>query len=95
MRSPKNLDSFTNAQPALVAKASFHVIDSLQLHPPAAQSLGLALAFLMLCQKQGLDPQDVFTWATRLATHSDDPDVVMHFNAVREYIRREIPSWAA
>lgn len=91
-RSTFNTDALNNAPLKEVARGAFLVIDTLQVARPEVQQAALAAAFLLLSDHRKLDPYSVFA-ATRnmLASRPASDQEDDHFEAIRNYIKYEIP----
>lgn len=84
-----NLDHMVNAPSKAVATAAIQLVDRLQDHPPAVQSVACAVLFLAVCDRHGLNPQDVFTVAGNMTAdtiHGERPE----FRALRLYVEHEL-----
>lgn len=78
-----------NSMPIDVAgQAAMQVIDTLQRYPREAQVLGSAAVFVLLCERFGINVQDVMTVTSNLMHHAEGrrPE----FAAVTEYLAREL-----
>lgn len=83
-------DQLNNASLPACASAAMTVVDRLQQNFQAApQVVGLAAAFLFLCEHYGVEPQDAFT-VTKNVIAGADKAKLPEFRAVREYIQKEI-----
>lgn len=91
-RNPNPLyDAIISAEPRTVANASMSQINALQVwleHKPADGMVGLALAFIELCERYGLEPQDVATVAKNL--RYDEANTHPELRAVRRFMRHEL-----
>jgi hypothetical protein len=61
------------------------VIDALQAYPREVRALGLATAFLKMCNVYKVAPNDVFSAASSLLSSEARPE----FRAIEQYIRDE------
>lgn len=88
----RNLDGLVNAPPQAVSEITFRIIDALQDHhkTPLAQAAGVAAGFLLLCEHLGVEPQDVFVAAKNILM-DERHGGSKHFEAVRLYVKYEIP----
>lgn len=84
-----NNDLMINADHEQVAMTSFAVIDLLQDLDPELQALALAATFKLLAERFNLNPQDVFTYAGNLMTHTDGTHR-SEFKGIRMYLREEL-----
>lgn len=84
-----NLDHMVNAPSEAVAQAAMQLVDRLQDHPAAIQSVASAVLFLAVCKTHGLNPTDVFTAASNMLAstiHGERPE----FRALRLYAEHEL-----
>jgi putative heme iron utilization protein len=84
-----NHDKMTNAPIKDVAQATMRMVDALQHHPAAIQSVAAAALFLTVCKVHRLVPQDVFTVANNMMAdtiHGERPE----FRALRLYAKNEL-----
>lgn len=85
----KNPDLLVNAPSEAVAQAAMQLVDRLQSHPAAVQSVATAVLFLAVCQVHALDPRDALTVAGNMTAdtlHGERPE----FRALRLYARNEL-----
>lgn len=80
-----------NADHERVRHAAFRIIDAIQTEPSFTQTAAVAATFLLLCGHFKVDPQDVFV-ATKNMLAQDRNDGRWEFEAVRNYIRYEVPT---
>jgi len=85
-----NYDRMVNADAQRVAAATMGVIDGVQRFDPAVQPLGMAAAFLLMCEAMGIEPQDVFTMARNAMVFRNTNNTIPEFRAVKQYIQMEI-----
>lgn len=84
-------DKMVNAPRAETATASVLVIDALQNFiegHPGVQIVAIAATFLLLCERAGVTPQEVFTATTNLMNDHDRRS--NEFRAVAAYIENEV-----
>lgn len=89
---PRAYDALINCPGNLAGSAAMAVIDALQHHAESdkgAQSVGLCAAFLLLTERLGLEPQDVFTVTKNLLAQAVGPRA-KDFEAVRLYLQNEV-----
>lgn len=84
-----NHDRMNNADPALVARASFDTLQILQHYHREVQAEALAASFLLLCERLKVPPQDVFV-ATKNMLIANPDNRIDHFGALRLYLQHEI-----
>jgi hypothetical protein len=90
MKSKLDQFDISNAPAKEVARAAFLVIDRLQGFKPHIQAMGASAAFLILCEKLGIeDAQDLFT-CTKNMLNDERAGGSQHFTAVRWYVESEI-----
>lgn len=85
-------DRVVNVPAASAGQAAMGVIDALQHYierDKGAQAVGLCSAFLLFCERFGLQAQDVFT-ATKNLMNAAEGDVRKDFDAVRLYLQNEV-----
>lgn len=80
-------DMFTNIPVKNAAVATMRVVDALQDNQPHEQVAALAAAFVLACERHGIEPQDAFAVSTNIMNHADGrrPE----FIAVRQYMEHE------
>lgn len=74
---------------AKLPDAAMQLVDRLQDHPPAIQSVAAAVLFLQVAKTHGLNPQDIFTVAGNMTAdtiHGERPE----FRALRLYAEHEL-----
>ena len=84
-----NLDHMVNAPSEVVAQAAMQLVDRLQNHPPAIQSVAAAVLFVQVCKTHGLDPTHAYTVAGNMTAdtiHGERPE----FRALRLYAEHEL-----
>lgn len=81
-------DALNHADPVAVARAAFNTIDTLQHLPRETQILGIAAAFLCLCEYLGEPAQDIFTVTKNIINGEDGR--VHQFKAIAEYMKEEL-----
>jgi len=55
-----NKDQMNMADPVMIGRTAMSVIDAVQDYTPEQQALGMAATFMLLCDRFGVKPQDVF-----------------------------------
>jgi hypothetical protein len=85
-----NRDKMANAPRHRVAAAAVGTIDGVQNFEKAVQPLGMAAAFILLCEQLGVEPQDAFTMAKNVMVFRDSKNTTPEFMAVRDYIKHEV-----
>lgn len=83
-------DKMMNADRRRVANATMGVIDAAQRFRPEEQALGMAAAFLILCQEAGVNPQDAWTMTNNVMHDRTTGQPAPQFRAVAAYIRNEL-----
>lgn len=88
MNSPLDRDRMNMADPVAVGRAAMTNIDALQDLPAHEQVLGLATTFLLLCDRFGLRPNDVFLTSQNVmnGVAGKRPE----FAAVQSYLAEEV-----
>lgn len=89
MRQPFNIDSFSSLPARSGAQAAMRVIDALQgTCLPETQAHGIAAAFILLSERWGMSPQEIFEKTTNLMNYAEGrrPE----FAAVAEYLENEL-----
>ena len=83
-------DSLVNAPRATTAHLTLALIDRVQGHhqQPGAQIAALSAAFLLLCERFQVSPQDAFTATKNLMNDHDGRAI--EFEAVRMYLQNEV-----
>ncbi|WP_322996983.1 hypothetical protein [Castellaniella sp.] len=84
-----NLDNINNAPSQAVADAVMGLLDRLQDHPKAVQSIAAAVLFLQVAKTHRFDPQHIFTVAGNMLSdtiHGERPQ----FRALRLYAESEL-----
>ena len=88
-KHPFDRDRMNNMHPRPVANAAMQTIDALQRHHLAeAQVMGLAAAFVLMCERYDVPAQDVFTASKNLMVASEEDRT--EFKAVRDYMKYEV-----
>lgn len=85
-------DALVNADGNRTGSAAMSIIDSLQKYledDKGVQVAGLAIAFLLFCERFGLSPQDVFT-ASKNILNTSQGARAKDFQAVRDYLANEV-----
>lgn len=85
-----NRDRMANAPRQRVAAMAMTVIDGAQRFEKAVQPLGMAAAFILLCEQLKVNPQDAFTMANNVMINAETGNRTPEFRAVREYIKHEV-----
>ena len=83
-------DKLNNASQSDSGSAAMTVIDRLQSFQPGPQVVGLAAAFLFVCEHYGVAPQEAFT-VTKNMMNDADRKLVPEFRAVKMYVEKELP----
>ncbi len=89
-RRPFSRDKMLNTNRFQVAYAAMGTIDGVQSFDKEVQPLGMAVAFIMMCEVYGVSVNDVFTAANNIIVHTEAKDVSPEIRAVRQYIKEEI-----
>jgi hypothetical protein len=55
-----NRDLLNNVDRMPVRQGSFAIVDALQMEPPQVQAASIGAAFVLMCERFKLEPQDVF-----------------------------------
>ena len=76
------------ADPSVVAKASFKVINQLQNFDPGIQATTAAAVFLVLCEHFKVPAQDIFTATKNLL--NDQGEKQQELRALHDYVKSEI-----
>jgi hypothetical protein len=81
-------DLLANANVRQTANSTMAIIDRIQSLAPPQQAAGLAAAFILLCERYSLEPQDIFTLTSNIMNHAEGrrPE----FLAVRDYMENEL-----
>ena len=82
-------DRLMNAPRKDVAHAAMGVVDGVQRFNIEHRLLGLAAAFLIMCEEMSIDPFDAATGARNVMLHKETGKRVPEFLAVGDYIRNE------
>lgn len=82
-------DRMMNAARTDVAHAAMGVVDGVQRFNPEHRVLGMAAAFLIMCEELGIEPFDAATGARNVMLHKQSGTRVPEFLAVGDYIRNE------
>lgn len=82
-------DRLMNAPRREVAHAAMGVVDGVQRFNIEHRLLGMAAAFLIMCEELGIDPFDAATGARNIMLHKETGKRVPEFLAVGDYIRNE------
>ena len=85
-----NRDRMANAPRQRVAAAAMGTIDGVQHIEKAVQPLGMAAAFIILCEQLGVNPQDAFTMARNVMIFAETGNRTPEFRAVADYIKHEV-----
>lgn len=81
-------DRFNLANPRRVGNTAFAVIDAIQQRPAEEQVLGMATAFMALCQLHKQHPGNVFQTVQNILNASGKrPEV----RALESYLKEELP----
>lgn len=90
MNHPFNLDTFSSANVAEAASMAMRVVDATQRGNPSPeiQAHGIAAAFILLAERFGLQPQEMFAKTTNLMHYAEGrrPE----FAAVEAYLQGEL-----
>lgn len=89
MWKPFNPDVHASIPPVAAASSAMVVIDALQRgYHPEVQAHGIAAAFILLAERFGVDPADLFAKTTNLMNHAEGrrPE----FAAVAQYMEKEL-----
>lgn len=85
-----NHDLLNNIPRKEVSKASFRLLTRLQDASPEIQVAAACVLFLLLSERHGQDPAEVFRMATNALAFDQKPDSEQHFAAIREYLQHEV-----
>ena len=83
-------DRLVNINRDDAAKASFKVVDNLQQLPKEHRVAGTCIAFLLMCEHLGVEPQDAFTISNNVMHDRNNGfGLAKQFTAAREYLANE------
>jgi hypothetical protein len=83
-----NRDALYSTNAKRVANLSFLVLDTIQNASKEEQAAGVAAVFLLLSEELQVDPRVILEATSRMLTNKEAS--LMHFSAVRTYIRHEL-----
>jgi len=89
MATLKFLDGLNNADLEVVAQAAFRIIETLQDSKSHVQAAATAAAFLILCDRYRIEPQEVFRVAQKMLL-DDVNGGRFEFRAMRLYAQHEL-----
>lgn len=84
-----NIDKLNSVRPREVLQVAFHVLDTLQNHPPHLQVIAPVLIIKEMSELLQISPSELLDKAERIAGDLFDnytPEIL----ALREYIRQEL-----
>ena len=81
-------DMFKSVNVPEVANATMAVIDTIQDTPPHVRVAAISCAFLLMCERVGIEPQDAFSVVTNLMNFADGKRP--EFAAVKAYLEGEV-----
>jgi len=84
-----NLDKLNHACRADVQQAAFATINNLQDEAVETQVAALSSAFVLLAQRLGVKPQQLWSVASNIM-HDADSKMRPEFAAIREYMAEEL-----
>jgi len=89
-KRPFSRDRMLNANRFKVAYAAMGTIDGVQTFDKEVQPLGMAVAFILMCEAYGVAAPDVFTAAGNIIVHTETKDASPEIRAVKQYIQEEL-----
>jgi hypothetical protein len=79
----------TNADPASIAQATYHVINALQSLPAEDRALASAIHLKLTTEITGVDRHDLMTLADNLMSSPDGQGRSTEFRAAKDYMENE------
>lgn len=89
MRHPLH-DRIHNATLRQVRDSAVRVVDAIQVQKPEEQIAGLAVTFLMLCERYGYPPRRALEAAENMMMQARYRDAT-HFEGLKLYMQHELP----
>lgn len=72
------------------AKVAFKIIDSIQGMPSGYQARGMALAFMLMCERYGVNAKDVLEKTRKVTKDALSEGRGEHVRAIKDYLRKEL-----
>jgi hypothetical protein len=82
-------DQISSTNVARGQLAAFKVLEGMQEIPPGDQLVGIAMMFLMLCERHKQDPRDVLSVGSHVLYDSLSVGKGEHTRAIKQYLRLE------
>lgn len=83
------LDQINNSTVTTGQLVAFKLLDGLQSETPGNQLVGIAMMFLMLCERHKLNPRDVLAKGSHVLYDSLSIGKGEHTRAIKQYLRME------
>lgn len=85
------LDQLNSVTSGDSQRVAFALLDAMQgIQPKGLQLSGVAVMFLLVCEKSGLDPREVLNKASRILYDAFSEGRGEYARAIRDYLKEEL-----